>query len=190
MRLYLQGGSQPDYEPVVRVGGKEVARLGPAFADAGPLRFDRVLMDSAARQGKTRADVPQWYAVPVDVAGLGPGPVAVEVAAEAVAGESGGQPWLRVWGDYPLSTGARLYEGPAVHSRVLGADNAFHKLMATGHPLLWRRSPLTGPRADATRGGGAGWVADDLSAAPGRQSGEYRIRLLILAANGDLLALF
>ena len=190
VRLYLQGGSRPDYEPVVRVGGKEVARLGPAFADAGPLRFDRVLMDSAARQGKTRADVPQWYAVPVDVAGLGPGPVAVEVAAEAVAGESGGQPWLRVWGDYPLSTGARLYEGPAVHSRVLGADNAFHKLMATGHPLLWRRSPLAGPRADAARGGGAGWVADDLSAAPGRQSGEYRIRLLILAANGDLLALF
>jgi hypothetical protein len=190
VRLYLQGGAQPDYEPVVRVGGREVARLGPAFADAGPLRFDRVLMDSAARQGKTRADVPQWYAVPVDISTLGSGPVAVEVAPEAVPGAPAGQPWLRVWGDYPLSNGARLYEGPAVHSRILGADNAFHKLMATGHPLLWRRTALAGPRADAARGSGAGWVADDLSAAPGRQSGEYRIRLLILAANGDLLALF
>jgi hypothetical protein len=193
VRLYLQGGAQPAYEPVVRVDGREVARLGRAFGDAGPLRFDRVLMDSAARQGKTRADVPQWYAVPVEVDSLRHGRVSVEVTPEAVAGAAPGAAWLRVWGDFPLTSGSRLYEGPAVHSRILGADNAFHKLMATGHPLLWRRAPLDSPRAAAARrrgAGWAGWVEDDLSDAPGRQSGEYRIRLLVLAPNGDLLALF
>jgi hypothetical protein len=190
VRLYLQGAPQPAYEPVVRVDGREVARLGRAFGDAGPLRFDRVLMDSAARQGKTRADVPQWYAVPLDVERLGHGPVSVEVTPEAVAGEPPGSAWLRVWGDYPLTSGSRMYEGPAVHSRILGADNAFHKLMATGHPLLWRRAPLDSLGAGAARRSGAGWVEADLSDAPGRQSGEYRIRLLVLAPNGDLLALF
>jgi hypothetical protein len=192
LRLYLQGGPRPVYEPVVRVQGREVARLGPAFTDAGPLRFDRVVMDSASRQGKVRADVPQWYAVPVELSLMGAGRVTVEAAPEAAPEARPGEAWLRVWGDYPLRE--RVYEGPAVHSRILGADNAFHKLVATGHPMLWRRARLSGERAVAERGGarGAGgtWSGGDLSEAPGRQSGEYRIRLLVLAPNGDLLALY
>jgi hypothetical protein len=168
----------------------EVARLGLAFGDAGPLRFDRILMDSASRQGKARADVPQWYALPLDLSLLAGGAVTVEVSAEPAPGARPEDAWLRLWGDYPLADGARVYEGPAVHSRILGADNAFHKLMATGHPLLWRRAGLGSVRADGERTRGTGGQRDDLSDAPGRQSGEYRIRLLVLASNGDLLALF
>jgi hypothetical protein len=188
LRLYLQGGSRPVYEPVVRVQGREVARLGPAFTDAGPLRFDRVVMDSASRQGKVRADVPQWYAVPVELSLMGAGRVTVEVAPEVAPEARPGEAWLRVWGDYPLRE--RVYEGPAVHSRILGADNAFHKLVATGHPMLWRRAPLSGGRGEGARGAGGTWSGGDLSEAPGLQSGEYRIRLLVLAPNGDLLALY
>jgi hypothetical protein len=188
VRLYLQGGPRPVYEPVVRVQGREVARLGPAFTDAGPLRFDRVVMDSASRQGKVRADVPQWYAVPVELSLLREGRVTVEVAPEAAPEARPGEAWLRVWGDYPLRE--RVYEGPAVHSRILGADNAFHKLVATGHPMLWRRARLSGGPGEGARGAGGTWGGGDLSEAPGRQSGEYRIRLLVLAPNGDLLALY
>ncbi|HEX2516831.1 MAG TPA: hypothetical protein VH257_19150, partial [Chloroflexota bacterium] len=132
--------------------------------------------------------VPQWYAVPVGLSLLREGRVTVEVAPEAAPEARPGEAWLRVWGDYPLRE--RVYEGPAVHSRILGADNAFHKLVATGHPMLWRRAPLSGGRGEGARGAGGTWSGGDLSEAPGRQSGEYRIRLLVLAPNGDLLALY
>ncbi len=77
-----------------------------------------------------------------------------------------------------------------MHSRILGADNAFHKLVATGHPMLWRRAPLASRLVEAARGEGGAWRGGDLSDQPGRQSGEYRIRLLVLDGNGGLVALF
>lgn len=206
VRLYLQGNAKQSYVPVVRANGHELARLGPAFTDAGPLRFDAVLMDSARRQGKTRADVPQWYAVPLDTGALAGGRVTVQLLAEPLPGTAPEDAWVRIWGDYP-SPGARLpgrvppgtpaappgqrvYEGPAVHSRILGADNAFHKLVATGHPMLWRRAPLASLQATGERWEDNRWRGDDLSDAPGRQLGEYRIRLLVLDASGGLVALF
>ncbi|MDQ3702963.1 MAG: hypothetical protein M3442_18880, partial [Chloroflexota bacterium] len=207
VRLYLQGNATQSYVPVVRANGDEIARLGPAFTDAGPLRFDAVLMDSARRQGKARADVPQWYAVPLDSAALAGGQVTVQLLAEPLPGTAPEDAWVRIWGDYPnpgsrmpvrqppaessgAPDGRRVYEGPAVHSRILGADNAFHKLVATGHPMLWRRAPLASVEATGARWEDDRWREDDLSEAPGRQHGEYRIRLLVLDASGGLLALF
>lgn len=193
LRLYLQGSSAQTYEPVVRVNGQEVARLGPAFTAAGPLRFWERIMVVARQQGKSRAEVPQWYAMTVDPALLAMdmgGRVQIELDVEPLASESGLDAWVRLWGDYAAAPGARTYDGPAVYSRIQGADEAFLKFTATGEYGIWRRTPLLSVRTEPARRRGAAWPDDDLSDAPGRQLGEYRIRLLVLGPGGDLVALF
>ncbi len=95
VRLYLQGSAEQSYVPLVRVNGDDLARLGPAFTDAGPLRFDAMLMDSARRQGKARADVPQWYVVPLETAALGGRRVTVELVLEPLAGAPSERAWMR-----------------------------------------------------------------------------------------------
>jgi hypothetical protein len=201
LRLYVAGSRDPLYDPVVRVDGREVARLGPAFADAGPLRFWAQIMVAARNQGKTRAEVPQWVVVAVDPSGVAQDRLNVEVAVEPAsppgppgppgqAAPAGSTAWARLWGDYALRPGARVYDGPALYSRIPGADEAFLKYIATGEYGIWRSTPLRSRAVEAAWRRGAGWDSADLSDLPGRQTGEYRIRLLVYGPGGDLLGVY
>jgi hypothetical protein len=183
VRLYAQGSPAQTYVPRVLLNGREVARLGPAFIEGGPLRFEERLMVTARLQGKARADVPQWYGVPVEIGALAGGAVDVGVTLDGP-----GDAWIRVWGDYPPAPGRRVLEAPSIHSRIQGQDDSFHKLVSTGHPRLWRRFPLTSAATIARIETAAGARSDDLSPAPGRQTGELRLRLVIFGPAGDLLA--
>ena len=184
VRLYAAGASEQSYVPIVSANGREVARLGPAFIEGGPLRFEERIMVTASQQGKVRADVPQWYGVPLDSTALAGGSVELRLSIEGAAGA-----WLRLWGDYPSEPGRRVLEAPSIYSRIQGQDDSFHKFVATGHPRLWRRFPLASSEARARLEVAGGALNDDLSASPGRQSGEFRMRVLVLGSAGDLLAL-
>jgi len=195
LRLYIAGRRDPTYEPVVSVNGHEVARLGPALGEAGPLRFWEKIMVAARNQGKTRAEVAQWIAAPVDLGAFNRPDVEVELSVTPVAGGSGAAA-LWIWGDYQPRPGLRLYEGPPAYSRIQGQAEAFLKYIATGEYGIWRWQTLQSARVQAARllasdGSGQGaWRTDDLSPAAGRQAGEYRIRLIVYAPNGDLAAIF
>jgi hypothetical protein len=202
VRLYVAGTRDPDYEPVVKVNGQEVARLGPALSAAGPLRFWEKIMVAARNQGKTRAEVAQWIAVPVDYAALARERIDVELAITTAGDAAFPKARLTIWGDYPPRPGARLYEGPAVYSRIQGQDEAFLKYVATGEYGIWRWQTLHSVGAEAACQNCfvrshfdvphvGEWRSDDLSAsAGGRQTGEYRIRLLVYGPNGALAAIF
>jgi hypothetical protein len=202
VRLYVAGTREPDYEPVLSVNGQEVARLGPALSEAGPLRFWEKIMVAARNQGKTRAEVAQWIAVPVDYTALASQRVDVELAVLRAGGAAAPKGQLTIWGDYPPRPSARLYEGPAVYSRIQGQDEAFLKYIATGEYGIWRWQTLhsAGVEAACQRCSVRSFFfvsqigqrrADDLSSsAGGRQTGEYRIRLLVYAPHGDLAAIF
>ncbi|HET7772141.1 MAG TPA: hypothetical protein VFN74_25435, partial [Chloroflexota bacterium] len=185
VRVYAAGPRAQTYTPVLWANGREVARLGPAFTDGGPLRFEERVMLAASRQGKTRAEVPQWYGVPLDATVLSGGSVDLAVGVD-------GPPdtWIRLWGDFAPETGARTLEAPAVHSRIQGQDDSFQKFVATGHGRIWRRHALTstGTSARLERGGTS--VTDDLSDALGRQTGAFRMRVLIFSGRGELLTIF
>jgi len=185
VRLYAQGASAQTYVPVLHANGRELARLGTAFTEGGPLRFEERIMVAASRQGKARADVPQWYGVPLDVGALTGGSVELSLSVD-------GPPdtWVRLWGDYPPAPGQRVIEAPAVHSRIQGQDDSFQKFVATGHSRLWRRFPLASVATAASRQLPAGGWLDDLSDQIGRQRGEFRLRVLIFTASGELLAIF
>jgi hypothetical protein len=193
VRLYVAGSPKPTYEPVVRVNGHEAARLGLALTEAGPLRFWEKIMVAARNQGRARAEVPQWIAVPLDLRELAAGSVEIELSVESAESQNPGKDAaLSIWGDHTPRPGVRLYEGPPAYSRIQGQDEAFLKYVATGEYGIWRWQYLrsVNVRSEVRSGTGA-WRSDDLSAsAPGRQAGEYRIRIVVYAANGDLAALF
>jgi hypothetical protein len=185
VRLYAQGPMRQSYTPRVLVNGRELARLGPAFTEGGPLRFEERLMVTARLQGKARAEVPQWYGVPLDVSVLSSPGVDVGITLDGAEGD-----WLRLWGDFRPQQEQRAIEAPSIHSRIQGQDDSFHKLVSTGHPRLWRRFPLTSTGASARIETGGEVRTDDLSPSIGRQTGELRLRILIFAANSDLVAIF
>jgi hypothetical protein len=198
VRLYLAGSPAPSYEPVLSADGQLVARLGPGLSETGPLRFWEKIMVAARNQGKTRPEVAQWVAFPLDLTTLSKPELTVELSVVPApdAAPEAPEGALRIWGDYAPRTGVRLYEGPPAYSRIQGQDEAFLKYIATGEYGIWRWQPLQSVATRATRhlaasrSDAAAWRGDDLSDAPGRQLGEYRMRIVVYAANGDLAALF
>ncbi len=203
MRLWLQGGRSPRYEPVIRINGREVANFRPAFDDAGSLRFPESTLAYARLQGKVRADLPQWYAIRLDPALIDAPRLEVELEASPTGDVSNGDvadAWIRVWGDFPPSAPriaadridpipAGVFEGPALYSRRAGADHSVFRYYATGSTLIWRRTPLSsaGTTAFIRR---AGDRSTSLSDAAKVQYGALRIRFLVLDRNYGLITAF
>lgn len=203
MRLWLQGGRSPRYEPVVRINGTEVANFRPAFDDAGSLRFPESTLAYARLQGKVRADLPQWYAIRLDPALIDAPRLDVELEASPIVDVSRkdvADAWIRVWGDFPPSnpriaadridpTPAGVFEGPALYSRRAGADNSVFRYYATGSTLIWRRTPLSSERTTA-----AIMRLGDRSTGPVDatkiRNGALRIRILVLDRNYGLITAF
>ena len=203
MRLWLQGGRSPRYEPVIRINGKEVANFRPAFDDAGSLRFPESTLAYARLQGKVRADLPQWYAIRLDPAVVNAPRLEVELEASPTGDVSNGgsaDAWIRVWGDFPPSgpriaadridpTPAGVFEGPALYSRRAGADNSVFRYYATGSTLIWRRTPLSSTSTTAFIRRAGDRSTGMLDAAKVR-NGALRIRFLILDRNYGLITAF
>ncbi len=202
LRLWLQGGRAPRYEPVIRVNGSVVANFRLAFDDAGSLRFPESTLAYARLQGKVRADLPQWYAVRLDPAVLDAGRLDIDVEASPVADATGSpsDAWIRVWGDFTPSTpraawdavdptAAETFEGPALFSRRAGADHSVFKYYATGDTLIWRRTPLRGTTARPTllRADAA---TPNLIDATRLREGSLRMRVVVLDPTFALVAAF
>jgi hypothetical protein len=203
LRLWLQGGRAPRYEPVIRVNGDVVANFCPAFDDAGSLRFPESTLAYARLQEKVRADLPQWYAVPLNPTILDAGRLDIDLEASPITDAMIGNPadaWIRVWGDFPATaprtawdvvdpTATETFEGPALFSRRAGADHSVFKYYATGDTLIWRRTPLRGKtsrptvtRADGTR--------PDTFDATRLRDGTLRMRVVVLDPTFALVAAF
>jgi hypothetical protein len=203
LRLWLQGGRAPRYEPVVRVNGTIVANFRPAFDDAGSLRFPESTLAYARLQGKVRADLPQWYAVRLDPSVLDAGRLDIDLEASPVIASTTGRSadaWIRVWGDFPSArprtawdaidpTATETYEGPALFSRRAGADHSVFKYYATGDTLIWRRTPLRGTTAHPTIARGDGTTSTIVDATRLRE-GTLRMRVVVLDATYALIAAF
>ena len=203
MRLWLQGGRSPRYEPVIRINGREVANFRPAFDDAGSLRFPESTLAYARLQGKVRADLPQWYAIRLDPALIDVPRLEVELEASPTGDVFNGDladAWIRVWGDFPPSapriaadridpTPAAVFEGPALYSRRAGADNSVFRYYATGSTLIWRRTPLSSTGTTALIRPAGDRSTGPLDAARIR-NGALRIRILVLDPNYGLITAF
>ena len=183
LRLDLIGARTPSNDLVVTVNGVEARRFV-----GGPSRDDAVLpppfyMDVFNSQGRQPRPWGGWYAVPLALESLVRATLEVEVR---VIGNHARHAVVRLLGDYP-SDGELTYDGPSPFAPQLIQDTSIYRYVDTGDWRMRRRVPLHG--ASRSRFfDGRHWSSTDLSPAPGRQFGRYRILLLLRYPDGQTVA--
>ncbi|HSP99190.1 MAG TPA: glycosyltransferase family 39 protein [Candidatus Dormibacteraeota bacterium] len=165
---------------VVRLNGQEIKRYrgGMARAD-GDLSQDFYYQWIVAARGRTQTPDRAWYRIPIPPELVVPGNrLTVELALEGDRDASGS---LEIFGDY--APDAIPYPVPSLFSPQRNADTSVYKYIAEGDFRLRRPLQL----ADASRSrfhDGHAWSEQDLGTDPGRQSGRYRIFLVLDSPRG------
>ena len=183
LRIDLLPEGPAPYDLVVRVDGEEIKRYqgGLTRADADLPRadyFDQVFVAQRRAQEPDKA----WYVIPVPLERISPGAhVAVEVALQN-GGEPGGS--VTLFGDYTREPST--YAGPSLLSPAANADTSLFKYLDTGDFRMRRTIPLAGSSHSRFFDGGT-WSDTDLSVAPGRQQGRFRIFLLLSYERGIVI---
>jgi Dolichyl-phosphate-mannose-protein mannosyltransferase len=165
---------------VVRVNGDEIKRYRGGLArDDGDLSEDFYYHWLVAARGRTQTPERAWYRIPISPGLITPGNhLTVELALEGDRDASGS---LEIFGDYVAAPAP--YPVPSLFSPQRDADTSVFKYMAEGDFRLRRPLQL----ADFGRSrfhDGHGWTEQDLGTDPGRQSGRYRIFLVLDSPDG------
>jgi hypothetical protein len=181
LNLDLRPGPRGNYDVVVRINGEEVRRYrgGVARGDAELSKYGLYESIVAAR-GRTLAPDRAWYRTRLSPKLITPGSrLTVELALEGDRNASGS---LEVLGDYvPAAT---PYAVPSLFSPQLDADTSVYKYRAEEDFRLRRPLRLSGGSRSRFHDGHA-WSEQDLGSDPGRQSGRYRIFLVLHHPHGD-----
>jgi 4-amino-4-deoxy-L-arabinose transferase-like glycosyltransferase len=181
VRLDLVTADVGGSDLVVTVNGNEARRFvgGPKRDDAVPT--ESFYNEIFAGQGRGQRPWHSWYAVPIAPARIAASGT-VQVDAKVEGKRDGGDEVVTVFGDYP-GDGAPTYEGPSVLSPGYLADTSVYKYVGDGDFRMRRRVPMN-PASRSSFFDGQGWSTTDLSFAPGRQFGRYRIFLVLTYPNG------
>jgi hypothetical protein len=177
LRIDLLAGRRAGCVVAVRVGGRPVA----GAVDAPTESYFTDLRTAQRRDG---APLPAWYRVTLAADAIVPGaPLDVVVTVE---GDARGGACATLFGDYGVAR-TDAYDGPSPVSPELLRDSSLHKYLVDGEYRMrrtWSVRPVGTPSWEA-----AGIESsDDLSPLPGRQSGRYRI-FLLLDVDGSLVIL-
>jgi 4-amino-4-deoxy-L-arabinose transferase-like glycosyltransferase len=181
LRLDLMGARAVGDDLIVTVNGVEARRFV-----GGPSRDDAVLppifyMDAFNAQSLQPRPWRGWYAVPVPLQSLVPASrLDVEVRLD---GHQPTRGTVSVVGDYP-SDGELTYDGPSPFAPQLIQDTSLYRYVNAGDWRMRRRVPLHGVSRSRFFNG-RGWSSTDLSPAPGRQFGRYRVLLLLRYPDGQ-----
>jgi hypothetical protein len=160
----------------VRVNGQEIKRYrgGVARGDADLPPGEYWYQSIAVAQGRILKPERAWYAIPIAAELITPGNhLAVEIALEGDRGAGGG---LEIFGDYPPD--AATYAGPSLFAPQVEADTSLCKYLAEEDFRMRRSIRLLGSSRSRFHDGHA-WSDQDLGTSPGRQSGRYRIFLML-----------
>jgi 4-amino-4-deoxy-L-arabinose transferase-like glycosyltransferase len=165
---------------VVRVNGQEIKRyrggLARGDADLPPVAYCQAIVEA---RGRTQDPERAWYRIPISPELITPGNrLVVEIALEGDREEGGA---LEIFGDYPPD--AATYAGPSLFAPQLEADSSFYKYIAEGDFRMRRSIHLVGSSRSRFYDGHA-WSEQDLGTDPGRQSGRYRIFLMLAYEGG------
>lgn len=169
LRIDLLPGPAADCDLILRLNG---ARVFEGAVERNAMRV-REYTPFAQAQGRDRESARTWYRFAVPPALLVPGrPVRIELAVRPRAAAE----CLTVFGDYPGPAGQ--FDGPSVLSPDRMADRSVYRYLATGDFRMRRRTPLWAPGRSSFFDGER-WSDSDLSLAPGRQLGRYRIFMVL-----------
>ncbi|MGH7789282.1 MAG: ArnT family glycosyltransferase [Candidatus Binatia bacterium] len=161
---------------VVRVNGQEVKRYrgGVARGDGDLPTLAYWYESIASAQGRALKPERAWYRIPIAKELISPGNrLAVEIALEGDRATGGG---LEIFGDYPPD--AATYAGPSLFAPQVEADTSIYRYLAEQDFRLPRSIHLVGSSRSRFHDGRV-WSDQDLGTEPGRQSGRYRIFLML-----------
>jgi hypothetical protein len=182
LKLDIDAYGPPDADLIVTVNGTEARRFigGPARhnAVALPAYYEKIF----AGQGRQQRPWRGWYTVPVALEQIS-GAETLDVAV-ALEGEKESRSIAGLFGDYPID-GSPGYDGPSLFSPGVFADTSIYRFLGVGDARMRRRLIVSGG-ARSSFYDGHNWSMIDLSSAPGRQYGRYRIFLWLIYANGRL----
>jgi hypothetical protein len=172
--------SQP-FAFVIRVGGREVYRLHDTLGEPNSMLLkveDSWRLLQAQRRGTE--SVPGWRMLTLPAELIDGGALQIEMLVED---GPGGVPCVELFGDYQDDAGS--YIGPAVLSPWRAEHGSVYRYLVAGDYRMWRRTKLDAP-SQSRLGKGDVW-ADDLSPAPGRQTGRYRMFLVLTYSDRRLI---
>ncbi len=176
----LLPGPKGHGDVVVRLNGEEIKRYrgGVARGD-GDLSQDFYYQWIVAARGRVETPDKAWYRIPISPELITPGNrLTVELAVEGDRDANGS---LEIFGDY--APDAAPYPVPSLFSPQRDADTSVFKYIADGDFRL--RRPLQPSDSGRSRfNDGHGWTEQDLGTDPGRQSGRYRIFLVLDSPDG------
>jgi hypothetical protein len=164
-----------ELDVVVRINGEEIRRFrgGVARRDA-ELPTAAYYQQIFAAQRVATEPAQAWYTIPLAADRVAPrARLAVEVSVEGTANASGG---VALFGDYTADPST--YSGPSLLSPLMNADTSLFKYLADGDFRMRRTITLSGTSRSRFDDGN-GWSERDLALDPGRQSGRYRIFLVL-----------
>lgn len=163
----------------ITVNGTTLPKLGTTRPTQAQLHNELYRTFLAFWQGELASER-HWHALPIPPAALALGGVEVVVRL----GPGDGPASVEVFGDSPDAFSGRNWQGPRL---------GFHHANRSLYQWLWgQRDPrldgwtsLSSTTAKGARLDGGAWREDDLSPRTGVQSGEYRIRVVVLPPGVD-----
>lgn len=191
LKLDIQGGTGHNYDLVIIVNGQEIQRYERGMmADEATVDYLNTYHRDAYRlymdaQGRTADNLRQWISVPVERALL-VAQGSLEIAVQIEHG-GGGPHYVEIYGDYPFPDRKTPQKLPAFG---LGTTKtSLYKYIVDDDFRVWTDSETDGrqtweryiPPAPTTSRffDGQTWTEDDVSPTPGKQTGTYRIRLML-----------
>ena len=178
LKIYLQGGKKREYDLEIKANGK-VARSyegGLLMDEDHPVRgsSERCFYHLFLNYHGMRLDeLKQWITVPLRIGDLKKNDTfVVDIAlSDAPVGEDS---FVDIFGDYESAEGAYLFEGPSRSQEP--TYTCADKFGMMGDFRVWERVRIAHPVKSSLYDGHR-WRENDLSPAPGRQTGRYRIFL-------------
>ncbi len=177
LKLDLVSGPDRRYNLDVKVDGKTVRRFirGLVPDPAAYIAHRRAFPIYLREQQMSLSQVRQWFTVPLDIRTLA-GKKRIEVELKFSPLVPSDRNYIDLYGDYGFSSDPYLFEGPTFSQSP--GELSLYKYLFDLDWRLWRRRRRA-TLMESAYGGPDQLKEGDLSPARGRQTGNYRIILLL-----------
>ncbi len=177
LKLDLLSSPERWYDLTVSVDGEVVRRfeggLSPDQDSWVPPVIRRAFPTYLRETRRQLGDLPQWYTIPLDLRKLA-GRKSLQVEIRFIPRAGGNSGYVDLFGDYQMFQDPQIFEGPTLSKSP--SKLSIYKYLVDDDWRIWERVPVA-PVTRAEYLGPGKSREEDLSPAPGLQTGAFRVFL-------------